>query len=251
MVQRIEKTGISIVLSLMVALCLAAVANAQENAALELLKQSKQIYDEEVTDYTATFHKTQRVGEKVNSDIIELKFMKPFSIYYKFSKPDAGKEVIYVEGKNDNKLIGHLGGAASLIPISRWLKPTDPMAMAGNKYPITRSGIGNMLESLISQYEEAQKNGDLEAYYAGIELLDGRPTHVIIRRLPPDKGYICYYSVTNIDIETRLPIRNVSLDWDMRLMEYYYYEDLQVNVGLTEKDFDPNNPDYRFGFIKF
>ncbi len=233
-----------------VSVMIATETRAQENAALALLKESKARYDEYVQDYTATFHKVQRINNSIKQETLNLKFMKPFCVYYKFIKPDGGKEVIYVDGKNDNKLIGHLGGAISLIPISRWLKPTDPMAMAGNRYPITRTGIGNMLDSLISQYELAQENGDLEAYYMGIETLDGRPTHVIMRRLPPGKDYVCYLSITNIDIETKLPVRNVSLDENFDLLDMYYYENLQVNVGLTEKDFDPNNREYRFGFIK-
>ncbi|MDX9703806.1 MAG: DUF1571 domain-containing protein [Candidatus Auribacterota bacterium] len=225
-------------------------AQTQENAALAILKDSRDRYDKYVEDYTATFYKTQRINNAIKNEVIEIKFMKPFCVYFKFLKPDAGKEVIYVEGKNNNKLIGHLGGAISLIPISRWLSPTDPMAMAGNKYPITRTGIGNMLDSLISQYDLAQANGDLEAYYMGVEILDGRPTHVIVRRLPPSKDYACYFSVTNIDIETKLPIRNVSLDENFELLEMYYYSSIKVNVGLTEKDFDPNNSAYKFGFFK-
>ena len=223
---------------------------AQAYDVLEMLKKSQEKF-EEVNDYTATFIKKQRMGGKINNDKIEMKFMKPFCIYYKFLEGDKGKEVIYVDGKNDNKLIGHLGGAISLFPICRWLKPTDPLAMAGNKYPITRSGIGNMIKGLIEQYELAEKNGDLEAFYMGIEILDGRRTHVIGRRLPKKDEYACYLSITNIDIETKLPIRNISFNWDMELEELYYYKDLKLNQGLTEKDFDPNNSKYRFGIFKF
>ncbi|MCD6460229.1 DUF1571 domain-containing protein [bacterium] len=223
---------------------------AENFDALDILKKSQEKF-EQINDYTATFIKEQRVNGKMTKDVIEMKFMKPFCIYYKFLEKDKGKEVIYVEGKNDNKLLGHLGGAISFFPICRWLKPNDPIAMMGNKYPITRSGIGNMIKGLVSQYELADKNGDLETFYMGIETLDGRRTHVIGRRLPKKDKYACYLSITNIDIETKLPIRNISLDWDLNILEMYYYKDLKINQGLTDKDFDPNNSKYRFGFFKF
>ena len=37
---------------------------------------------------------------------------QPFSVYMKFLKPRAvaGREVIWVKGQNDNKLIAHEGG---------------------------------------------------------------------------------------------------------------------------------------------
>ncbi len=205
-----------------------------------------------VNDYTATFIKQQRIKGKLNKkETIFTKFKKPFCIYYKWVQPDGGKEVIYVEGKNKGKLIAHLGGAAMFFPIAKWLNPEDPMAMEGNKYPITRSGIGNMIESLISQYELAQSADDLEVFYMGIESLDGRPTHVIARRLPKKDDYACYLSMTNIDIATKLPIRNISYDWDHTLSDLYYYKDLKLNQGLTDKDFDPNNRKYKFGLFKF
>ena len=30
------------------------------------------------------------------------------------------------------------------------------------------------------------------------------------------------------------------------LYERYLYRDVQLNIGLTDLDFDPANPDYRF-----
>jgi len=182
---------------------------------------------------------------------MQTKLMKPFSIYYKFIRLDKGQEVIYIANKNKGNLIAHLGGAISLFPICRWLSPTDPMAMQGNKYPITRSGIGNMIDSLISQYELAKEAGDLEAFYMGTEVIDGRNTHVIARKLPQKDEYACYLSVTNIDIETKLPIRNASINWDFTLEEVYQYKNLKINQGLTDKDFDPNNKEYHFGLFKF
>ena len=51
---------------------------------------------------------------------------------------------------------------------------------------------------------------------------------------------------TFFDLESKLPLRIEIYDTGDRLMEQYGYEDLQVNVGLSDLDFDPANPDYKF-----
>jgi len=225
---------------------------------LEILKQAQESFNQ-VNDYSAIFIKKQRLGDIIPKLIdripaeeqIYTKYKKPFCIYYKWISPDPGKEVIYVDGKNNNKLIAHAGGAMSLFPISKWLSPTDPLAMSNNKYPITRSGIGNMIKSLIDQYELAKSNNELNTFYMGEEILDGKNTIVIGRRLPKKEQYACYLSIVNIDTETKLPIRVISYNWELNLEESYYYKNLKINQGLTDEDFNPNNTKYKFGLIKF
>ena len=56
-----------------------------------------------------------------------------------------------------------------------------------------------------------------------------------------------------IDKELNLPIRFEAYDWPARpgheplLMEEYTYMNLRLNVGLKERDFDPNNAQYSYG----
>ena len=55
------------------------------------------------------------------------------------------------------------------------------------------------------------------------------------------------------DHESKLPIRAEQFGWPERvgekptLIESYDYADLKVNVGLTDTDFDSQNPKYGFG----
>ena len=248
---------LSILLTAGITLCTVSTVHSEDQDhsqpdPLELLRGSLKVFDEQVQDYTATFIKQQRINGKLyNKESMRIKFMKPLAVYYRWNYPDRGKEVIYVEGKNKNRLIGHFGGAMNFFPISKWMNPEDPVALKGNKYPITRSGIGNMLKLIIGQYELAQENGDLVSLYAGTEEVDGRPTHVLIRKLPQKDIYACYVSIVNIDVETQLPVRVVSINWDFTLEEYYQIKDLRINQGLTDKDFNPNSRKYNFGILKF
>jgi len=56
----------------------------------------------------------------------------------------------------------------------------------------------------------------------------------------------CYRALMNFDVETKLPIRVHIYDWNDTLIESYGYEATTLDAGLTEADFDPNNPAYRF-----
>ena len=49
-----------------------------------------------------------------------------------------------------------------------------------------------------------------------------------------------------IDEALGLPLQIDLYDHDGKLYEHYEHHDLMVNVGLTDADFDPKNPTYRF-----
>jgi outer membrane lipoprotein-sorting protein len=49
-----------------------------------------------------------------------------------------------------------------------------------------------------------------------------------------------------IDDELHLPLQVDLYDHEGNLYEHYEHHDLKINVGLTDADFDPRNPAYRF-----
>ena len=49
-----------------------------------------------------------------------------------------------------------------------------------------------------------------------------------------------------IDDELHLPLQIDLYDHEGNLYEHYEHHDLKINVGLTDADFDPTNPAYRF-----
>jgi len=52
--------------------------------------------------------------------------------------------------------------------------------------------------------------------------------------------------VLNLDLERKVPIKIQLYDWENNLIENYGYEDLRFNADLTDADFSPKNPEYRF-----
>src|SRR3990167_7241755 len=62
-----------------------------------------------LTDYTALFHRRERIdGEWRPEEVIVLKFQRPFKVYMRWlSSLSEGREAIYVEGANKNKVVIH------------------------------------------------------------------------------------------------------------------------------------------------
>ncbi len=219
---------------------------------------------EQVRDYTAIMVKR----ESVNGVLGETEYMQikircprqtengpvPFSVYMKFLKPRAcaGREVIWVDGQNDGKLIAH--EASGIGSMKRfYLEPTGWLAMKGNRYPIHDAGLENLILKLIEKGERDRAAGYFEVNYREGAVINKRPCSVIElrhdERKPPFE--FCKAQVF-VDDELQLPVRYAAYEWPDRpgdnpkLLEEYTYVNLKLNVGLTDQDFRPENPSYSF-----
>jgi len=211
------------------------------------LREAELAY-EKVTTYTAVFHKQQRVaGKLLPEETIFLKFRKPSSLYMKWIKaPNKGSEVLYVAGWNDSRIRAHSGGILRFI--IRDLDPRDPGLMKGNLRPVTSTGIGYLLEAVAINMRKAIKISELTFSKRGEEAVYGMATQVLEVVLPKDKAkdYDGHRFVINQGIENKILIRIRIHDRDDHLIENYGYENLDLNAPLSDRDFDPKNPDYRF-----
>jgi len=128
------------------------------------------------------------------------------------------------------------------------LLPQGAIAMKGSRHPITEVGLGHLVKMFGDNIRRGLRSGELE-YRRGKEgTVYGRRTQPVELIFPrdPRNGYYCYRSIINIDIEKRVPIRVQVFNWEDRLIEDYGYENLTLNAGLTDVDFDPRNPNYKF-----
>lgn len=204
-----------------------------------------------ITDYTATFHKQQRVGGVLQPEEKTLfKFKKPFSVYMKWiGDAHAGREALFVRGKHNNRLLVHLGGMANYLAPTAALHPTGMLAMRNNLRPITESGMESTIHLIQRVCKEAAQRGDLTLRYCGEGNVEGRPTHKFERLLPAGKGYPAHLTRFELDQELGYPLSVISYGWEGELLEKYRYDGFRTNVGFTEGDFDRNNRNYHFGYF--
>lgn len=202
----------------------------------------------ETDSYTAIFHKQERLAGKLSrEETIFLKFKKPFKIYMKWvGKPRRGRELLYVEGENKNRIKAREGGILGLFTVN--LDPLSERVMRENRHPIYEAGLINLVNLIEGQVRRGTREGELTLRLLGEEVVYGRKTVTLEGIFPKDssKGYYCYRTVLNLDVLLKVPIKVKVYDWDELLVENYGYEDLRLDAGLTDADFDPKNPEYRF-----
>lgn len=58
--------------------------------------------------------------------------------------------------------------------------------------------------------------------------------------------HYCRRAIVYIDTTINLLVKLEIFDWDNNLYEFYEFKDIKLNVGLTDTDFDPKNPAYKF-----
>lgn len=222
---------------------------------LEMHKQAE-VKLREVQDMQAIFIKRERIrGRLGDAQEITMKIRhEPFSVYLRVMAPNkvAGREALYVDGQNDGKLWAHGTG------IQKWigtvsLEPTSPMVMRETLFPITDAGPLRLVKRLLKGAE-----GDLTQETLKVEIkpgfvVDDRPVTRIELHYPQKVAGANYRLLRAFyDDAWKFPVRNELYDWPTKegeepvLLGEYTYTQLELNVGLTDDDFDVENEEYEF-----
>jgi len=195
-----------------------------------------------IQDYTCIFHKIELVDDElIEEKDIEYKFRKPLCYYLKWP---SGSEAIYMKGNYNNELKFHSGNIFGFIVFS--LNPRGNLAMTNNRHSILDSHIGHIINIVNTNYNRAKTNKELTITFEGTKVLNGTQTLLFKAIFPENKDYYGHVININFDAEYYLPVKIEVYGWEMELLEMYHLSDLHVNVGLSDIDFDINNPDYEF-----
>lgn len=210
---------------------------------------------ESVRDYEATLRKRELVGAKLVDHTMTIRFREePFSVYLKFIDENAGREVMYVKGQNQDRLLAHEapGSLKSLVGTVA-LAPDSPEVRSESRHLITDIGLRNMLKFILKRWEEESKYGECEVqYYPQARLGDAECLVIECRHPRPRKQFLFHVSRLFIDKQTNLPVRSENYGWPARadgqppLIEEYTYSHIRTNLDLADRDFDRNNPEYNF-----
>lgn len=207
-------------------------------------------------DYTATLIKHERIGNTLApKQYLAIKVRhKPFSVYLKVLSPTSlkGQEAIYIEGANNGRMWAHGVGIQEVIG-TVLLAPNGPLAMRGQRYPITELGVLNLTKRLIEVGEEDAKHGDCEVkLFKNTKINDRVCTCIQVVHPVREKNFLFHIARVFVDDELIIPIRYSAYDWPKtpdsppEVIEEYTYVDFKPNVGLTAADFDIHNSEYNF-----
>ena len=248
----------------------AALADHPMQSALRIAEQTAQLIDREVKDYTCDLVMRERIrGRLGNMLFAQMKVrvepsdnaegINPFSVYLRFTSPAKveNREVLYVHGQHDGKMVARNGGQSNLKDVTLVMNPDSKRAMRGRHYPITEIGMGNIIERLIEEARVAMHvdRDRRECEFKIIEnaRIEGRVCRCVQVVFPQKRENLKFHVVrVFLDRETGLPIRFAAYSWPLepggspRLIEEYTFLNFQLNVGLSEADFDRENPSYQF-----
>jgi hypothetical protein len=202
-----------------------------------------------IKDYTCIMYKQERLGKNLQGvEKILLKYReKPKGIYMKWlDGPWTGRELLYNEalfgaGKVRVREKGALGIIAMTIPAD-W-----EIAKRGSNHTCTEIGMKYLLFMIENDYRKVIAKGQLQRKSEGMVEVDGVKVYKEESWMPRDKklGYYCYHMTHYLDFLRSLEIKAEVYNWDDELQESYYYTEIKLNSGLTDKDFDPANPEYK------
>ena len=244
----------------------AAAGNANLVRGLDMAAAALERSQTAVNDYTAVLVKRETVAGTLG----ELEYMRvkirnrkqrdgrltqPMSVYINFLKPSSvkGREVLWVENQNDGKMIAHEGGFKGKFLPTVTIPPDGMLAMRGQRYPMTDIGVENLIVKLIERGNKALQFPDVSATFRKGARVQDRSCTVLQVTQPTRRPTLDFYQAqVFIDDKHQLPIRYVAYDWPAGgqklggIIEEYNYLNLQVNVGLTDGDFDAYNKSYNF-----
>lgn len=176
----------------------------------------------------------------------------PLSVYMEFLKPAQyrGRKVLYVEGQNEGKMLVRNGGRRFSYVTLR-IRPDSETAMAESRYPITELSLDTVARRMIEKAEAdmradpAGENTNV-TFYVNARVNDRPCTHIRVVHPQRDENLNFHVADVYVDDELHVPIRVEGYDWpadpdaEPVLLEEYTFTHLQLNLGLTDADFDPS-----------
>ena len=218
---------------------------------------------EQIDHYSATFFKQERVnGSMTDGQVMETKFRhKPYSVYMRWLVGDKGRELLYVDGQNDGRMMVHAGGwKARLLPALK-LEPTGSLAMSESRHPITKAGLLELARTIIdyrksdlekgsrvrSQLIENAKLEDQDHYCLIVEYNDQKDSPTYRKSvIYIDKQNFLPVTVQNYGWESDVPSADPSKLDETTLLEHYAYKDIRFDIQMADADFEHTNSSYKF-----
>jgi hypothetical protein len=222
------------------------------NRIAELSRGATERY-QSMDSYIARFRRREVVNGKVKpEELMLIQFRKePWSVYFKWlGKEGHGREVVFVDGKYENKLHTLLAaGDVPLMPAGKRfsISPDNSLVRNASRHSIHEAGIGNLIQQF-SDLAAANAKGDTHLgtlHYLGQ-----------IRRTELDQACEAVEQIIPVgsepglakggqrlwvfDSATSLPVLISARDETNKEVEFYCYDRIQYPVQLTDVDFNPD-----------
>jgi hypothetical protein len=223
-----------------------AVGTLQE--ALELARTAQTKLNQ-MAGYRCIYLRDEVIGNELQKNYLHLIILHdPFSVSMEWLEPTSkkGRKAIYVEGKNNNKMI------VKQLVLKLTLDPEESIKRKESRHTIVEAGLKNMMNRFVQAWEEEMQRNETQVKYSDAEvdvIISGKPQAYSCRCVEAShpaetKSKYAFYRVKLFfDTSNGLPVRMEGYDWptasipEGRLLERYTYADLKTEPVPTEKDF--------------
>lgn len=229
-------------------------------AVIDYARKEQNYLRQTVADFTCRLVKRERIGGFLQDfHYIEMEVreeilvggrpVRPLSIYLHFLGPSkvAGRKVIYVEGRNEGKMLVRNGGRHFDYVVVR-IDPNGENARAESVVPITEITftrlLGNMIE-VLERHRKADptgKNTRVERI-AGVKINERPCTVIRVTHPVPMEGLEFHVANVFVDDQLHVPVRVDYSDWPkyprgpVPLIAEYTYTELKLNTSLPDAAF--------------
>ena len=229
--------------------CPAAPKELSNQEVQRLVNDMVQAY-EQVNDYTTILFRRGTHQEKLSPmETILFKFRKPFSVYMKWiEEPQKDRELIYVQGWNQGLCRISTG---SFPDITLNLDPEGSHVRNESfGHTLFDAGIGFLVETLAKNYQRSVQNprDGCKVMNLGVRQVHGEKARCLEAIYPGDAQgkYYAPRVMVCLSLGSKLPVQAKAYNRFGDLTEELGFKNTRINVGLTDRDFDPENPDYDF-----
>lgn len=202
-------------------------------------------------EYTYTFQRQEWVdGKQQPKHLMAIKFRKPMDIYIKWvGDTHKDRELMYRRGWNDGEMMVKPG---PMIPTLS-LDPNGRIAKRGSRHGIEMIDMSNVAKLILTQTDRLDSSAELSATFSekSSQTINGEASWCVRIDLPKDKDPALYAYRVDMCLSEATGLLTRLRSWDMeseQMRQVADYEFRQVNLapGLTDADFDSENPAYGF-----
>ena len=202
----------------------------------EMVRLSQKSCDD-IKDYACLFHRRERIGKVlVQQRNVRTRVKKPFCVLLSWTEGKMkGAESLYCPVKFGDKIRAHAGGVLQYLVLT--LNPDGSLAMKDSRHSIREFGIEYLVRRIASDVKKSRETGEGNVTYQREAVLACGPAWIYEGRFPDGKGFYGSRVVVCFDEKTSLPLKLSMYDKDDVLLEEYEFENLRLNVGLSDADF--------------
>jgi hypothetical protein len=227
---------------------------------LQFARSERDFLSRTVRDFTCRLVKRERIdGFLQDYQFVDMRVREavhehgsivvPLSIYLHFLAPAkiAGRQVLFIEGKNDGKILVRNGGK-HFDYVTVQVDPDGDNARRESLVPITETGFNRVLSRMIDVLERHQRvdaagTNTVVSKVPGVKI-NKRPS-TMIKIVHPTKQDGLEFHIANVytDDELRVPVRVEYYDWikwqgqSPPLIAEYTYTNLKLNPKLADEAF--------------